>query len=190
MSNLADRKPGGGICRSNAKVDVLSLHTWWQHKITARGTGVMEKNAKASWMTPSLLYHSIILLLHITHNVNTHNMNHGVQRWELFEGAGTRLRPFICWTLSYCYPLFLLEAKDHDFCVSIAKKINSESEFPVECMQYIDAVSLFKMRSNSNPYAGMSPAEAIDAKRAKSEGHLNSAQIKRRMTTKKNGRFF
>jgi hypothetical protein len=57
-------------------------------------------------------------------------------------------------------------------------------------MQYSDAVSLFKMQSNSNPYAGMSPAEAIDAKRAKSEGHLNSAQIKRRMTTRKNGRLF
>jgi len=78
----------------------------------------------------------------------------------------------------------------HDFCMSIASKVNSESDFPIECMQYDDAVSLFKMHSNSNPYAGMSPGEAIDAKRAKSEGHLNSAQIKRRMTTRKNGRIF
>ncbi len=122
---------------------------------------------------------------------HTHYMNNGVQRWESFEGAGTRLLPFISWTLSNFSPLLLLETKNgHDFCVSIAKKINSESEFPVECMQYSDVVSLFKMQSNSNPYAGMSPAEAIDAKRAKSEGHLNSAQIKRRMTTRKNGRFF
>jgi hypothetical protein len=77
----------------------------------------------------------------------------------------------------------------HDLCVSIASKVNSESEFPVECMQYYDAVTILK-QGNSNPYAGMSPGEAIDAKRAKFEGHLNSAQIKRRMTTRKNGRFF
>jgi len=77
----------------------------------------------------------------------------------------------------------------HDLCVSIASKVNSESEFPVECMQYNDAVTILK-QSSSNPYAGMSPGEAIDAKRAKFEGHMNSAQIKRRMTTRKNGRFF
>ncbi|KAL3815993.1 hypothetical protein ACHAXA_010653 [Cyclostephanos tholiformis] len=78
----------------------------------------------------------------------------------------------------------------HDFCVSIASKVNSESDFPVECMQYNEAVTILNSQSSSNPYAGMSPGEAIDAKRAKSEGHLNSAQIKRRMTTRKNGRFF
>lgn len=94
-----------------------------------------------------------------------------------------------------CTSYLVVETKSgnhpgHDFCVSIATKVNSESEFPVECMKYNDAVSLFKTHSQSNPYAGMSPGEAIDAKRAKSEGHLNSAQIKRRMTTRKNGRFF
>jgi len=74
----------------------------------------------------------------------------------------------------------------------IAIKVQSESEFPVECKQYDDAVSLLKRHSSGgrNPYAGMSPGEAIDAMRAKDEGHLNSAQIKRRMTTKKNGRFY
>mmetsp|Transcript_22565 Transcript_22565/g.48862 ORF Transcript_22565/g.48862 Transcript_22565/m.48862 type:complete len:94 (-) Transcript_22565:284-565(-) len=79
----------------------------------------------------------------------------------------------------------------HDFCKTIATKVHLESEFPVECKQYIDAVSLFKRHSSAkNAYAGMSPGEAIDAMRAKDEGHLNSAQIIRRMTSKKNGRFY
>lgn len=75
----------------------------------------------------------------------------------------------------------------------IATKVHCESEFPVECRQYNDAVSLFKRHSSAsakNVYEGMSPGDAIDAMRAKDEGHLNSAQIKRRMTSKKNGRFY
>ena len=79
----------------------------------------------------------------------------------------------------------------HDFCKMIATKVHSESEFPVECRQYNDAVSLFKRHSSvKNVYAGLSPGEAIDAMRAKDAGIRNNAQIKRRMTSKKNGRFF
>ncbi|KAL7523684.1 hypothetical protein ACHAWF_000623 [Thalassiosira exigua] len=73
----------------------------------------------------------------------------------------------------------------------IAAKVHSVSEFPAECKRYGDFVSGPKMDSTlKNIYADMSPGEAIDAKRAKDEGHLNNAQIKRSMTTKKNGRFF
>lgn len=81
---------------------------------------------------------------------------------------------------------------DHSFCKMIAAKVQ-ESDFPADCKQFGDAVSILKRHnssSNTNPYAGMSPLDAIDAKRAKEEGHLNNAQIKRRMTTKKNGRFY
>mmetsp|Transcript_5822 Transcript_5822/g.9004 ORF Transcript_5822/g.9004 Transcript_5822/m.9004 type:complete len:106 (-) Transcript_5822:170-487(-) len=79
---------------------------------------------------------------------------------------------------------------DHSFCKTIAAKVQ-ESDFPVECKQFGDAVSILKRHNSSNnPYSGMSPMDAADAKRAKDEGHLNNAQIKRRMTTKKNGRFY
>lgn len=82
----------------------------------------------------------------------------------------------------------------HDFCKMIAARVHSESDFPADCKQYSDAVSLLKRHSSGknteNPYAGMAPGDAIDAMRAKDEGHLNGAQIKRRMTTKKNGRFY
>lgn len=81
---------------------------------------------------------------------------------------------------------------DHSFCKMIATKVQ-ESDFPADCKQFGDAVSILKRHnanSSQNPYAGMSPFDAADAKRAKNEGHLNNAQIKRRMTTKKNGRFY
>ena len=90
----------------------------------------------------------------------------------------------------------VFEGKDdsrhgHDFCKLLATKVHSEAEFPVECKQYDDAVSILRRHSSARAaYAGMSPGDAIDAMRAKDEGHLNGAQIKRRMTTKSNGRFY
>ncbi|ACI64294.1 predicted protein [Thalassiosira pseudonana CCMP1335] len=80
----------------------------------------------------------------------------------------------------------------HAFCKMVASKVHSESEFPMECREYTDAVLILKRHNSlkSETYAGMSPGDAIDAMRAKDEGHLNSAQIKRRMTTRKNGRFY
>jgi len=81
-------------------------------------------------------------------------------------------------------------AHGHEFCKYIASRATSESDFPAECMKYKDAVALFKRHNSNNPYAGMSPGEAVDAMRAKSEGRMNSAQIKRRMTTRKNGRTY
>ncbi|KAL7535897.1 hypothetical protein ACHAXR_011571 [Thalassiosira sp. AJA248-18] len=73
----------------------------------------------------------------------------------------------------------------------IATKATTLSEFPVECRQFKDCVSLLKRHTSAkNPYSGMSPGDAIDAMRAKDEGHLNSAQIKRRMTSGKNGRCY
>ena len=79
-----------------------------------------------------------------------------------------------------------------DYCKMIAMKVKSESDFPAKCKQYNDAVKLLKRHDSkrSEAYIGMSPGEAIDAMRAKEEGHLNSAQIKRRMTTRRNGRFY
>jgi len=73
----------------------------------------------------------------------------------------------------------------------IAAKVQ-ESDFPADCKQFGDAISILKRHNSvsNNPYIGMSPLDAADAKRAKDEGHLNNAQITRRMTTKKNGRFY
>ena len=90
------------------------------------------------------------------------------------------------------------EDKEHDFCKLIATKIQAESDFPVECKQYKDCFKLFQKHSalfkgsatTSSAYAGLSPGDAIDARRSKEEGHLNNAQIKRRMTEKKNRRIY
>ena len=103
-----------------------------------------------------------------------------------------------------CY--FILPADEddsHDLCKMLAAKLQTENEFPAglqdfihqfpECKQYNDAVSVFKRQDTSKSsaaYEGMSPGDAIDAMRARDEGHLNSAQIKRRMTGKKNGRVY
>ena len=95
------------------------------------------------------------------------------------------------------------EDYNHDLCKMLAAKLQTENEFPAglqdfihqfpDCKQYNDAVSVFKRRDTSKSsaaYEGMSPGDAIDAMRARDEGHLNSAQIKRRMTGKKNGRVY
>ena len=80
----------------------------------------------------------------------------------------------------------------HDFCKMLSEKVHDYSEVPAICKHY---KALFKEQHEHsnvtrNVYAGMSPGEAIDAMRAKDEGHLNSAQIKRRMTERKNGRVY
>ncbi len=78
----------------------------------------------------------------------------------------------------------------------MALKVHSENDFPIECRDYDDAVVLLRRRNSSEvkkgvgAYDGMSSGDRVDAMRAKDEGHLNSAQIKRRMTTRKNGRFY
>ena len=78
----------------------------------------------------------------------------------------------------------------------MALKVHSENDFPIECRDYDDAVVLLRRRNSSEvkkvvgAYDGMSSGDRVDARRAKDEGHLNSAQIKRRMTTRKNGRFY
>jgi len=81
-------------------------------------------------------------------------------------------------------------AHSQELCKFIAAHATSESDFPAECKKYKDAVALLKRHNSNNPYAGMSPGDAVDAMRAKSEGRMNSAQIKRRMTTRKNGRTY
>eukprot|EP00804_Cyclotella_cryptica_P016526 CCRYP_004740-RA/>CCRYP_004740-RA protein AED:0.12 eAED:0.12 QI:122/1/1/1/1/1/3/353/137 len=89
------------------------------------------------------------------------------------------------------------EKFSHEFCKMMALKVHTESDFPVECRDYYDAMVLLKRRNSgsgvkkeADAYAGMSSGDRIDAMRAKDEGHLNSAQIKRRMTTRKNGRLY
>lgn len=79
----------------------------------------------------------------------------------------------------------------------MALKVHSETDFPIECRDYDDAMVLLKRRNSGDgvkkgaeAYAGLSSADRIDAMRAKDEGHLNAAQIKRRMTTRKNGRVY
>mmetsp|Transcript_11696 Transcript_11696/g.24114 ORF Transcript_11696/g.24114 Transcript_11696/m.24114 type:complete len:90 (-) Transcript_11696:313-582(-) len=76
----------------------------------------------------------------------------------------------------------------HEYCKMIALKLHSRSDFPVECMKYEDAATI--LHEKNEAYVGMSPGEKIDAMRAKDEGHLNGAQIKRRMTTKNAKRFY
>ncbi|KAL7483863.1 hypothetical protein ACHAW6_014206 [Cyclotella cf. meneghiniana] len=88
------------------------------------------------------------------------------------------------------------EKFNHEFCKMMALKVHSENDFPIECRDYDDAVVLLRRRNSSEvkkvvgAYDGMSSGDRVDAMRAKDEGHLNSAQIKRRMTTRKNGRFY
>lgn len=125
----------------------------------------------------------------------------------VFRGKWPRSIVFLtsCMTKSYpCY--FILPADEddsHDLCKMLAAQLQTENEFPAglqdfihqfpECKQYNDAVSVFKRQDTSKSsaaYEGMSPGDAIDAMRARDEGHLNSAQIKRRMTGKKNGRVY
>ncbi|KAL3771620.1 hypothetical protein ACHAWO_009780 [Cyclotella atomus] len=82
----------------------------------------------------------------------------------------------------------------HDFCKNLALKVKHTSDYPLECHDYEDAMILLRRHNSEKKmddvYAGMSPGDRVDAMRAKDEGHLSGAQIKRRMTTRNKGRWF
>jgi len=86
------------------------------------------------------------------------------------------------------------EKFSNEFCKALAQKVKHTSDFPLECHEYEDAVILLKrndsFKKKNDVYVGMSPGDRIDAMRAKDEGHLSGAQIKRRMTTRNKGRWF
>eukprot|EP00956_Cyclotella_meneghiniana_P025998 scaffold55409_cov79-Cyclotella_meneghiniana.AAC.3 len=82
------------------------------------------------------------------------------------------------------------EKFSHEFCKSLALKVHRASDYPHQCHEYEDAMILLRRHNSKDAYAGMSPGDRADAMRAKDEGHLNSAQIKRRMTTRNKGRWF
>ena len=85
------------------------------------------------------------------------------------------------------------EKFSRDFCKSLALKVKHTSDYPLECHDYEDAMILLRRHNSKgkeDAYAGMSPGDRIDAMRAKDEGHLSGAQIKRRMTTRNKGHWF
>lgn len=75
-------------------------------------------------------------------------------------------------------------------CFAMLDKICPETPLPTECKQFED-VKLMMQRKNSNrsnqavAFAGMAPGEAAAAMAARDKGHLNHAQIQRRLTTSK-----
>ena len=95
--------------------------------------------------------------------------------------------------------------RSREFCKAIAAKVESKEHIPFECKQYYEKAQAARAGSPKpggdhvhtpitptrvNKYEGLSPHDAIDAKRAKAEGHLNEAQMIRRMTTRNNSRRF
>ena len=86
--------------------------------------------------------------------------------------------------------------RSKEFCAAIAAKVESKERIPIECKQYHEPVATPSSPKPGgdthvpNKYEGMSPHDAIDAKRAKAEGHLNEAQMIRRMTTRNKAKRF
>ena len=79
------------------------------------------------------------------------------------------------------------------FCSSLLAKMNKYStnfQLPTECKQYPDVNNKFESmkqsvdREEAAAFVGMSPADARNAQVARRQGHLNEAQIKRRMTSR------
>lgn len=88
--------------------------------------------------------------------------------------------------------------RSREFCKVIAAKVESKEHIPIECKQYHEKAQAARASSPKpggvaprvSKYEGLSPHDAIDAKRAKAAGHLNEAQMIRRMTTRNNSRRF
>mmetsp|Transcript_15773 Transcript_15773/g.36333 ORF Transcript_15773/g.36333 Transcript_15773/m.36333 type:complete len:123 (+) Transcript_15773:146-514(+) len=94
--------------------------------------------------------------------------------------------------------------RSREFCKVIAAKVESKEHIPIECKQYHEKAQAARASSpkpggvtrdvrdvpHVSKYEGLSPHDAIDAKRAKAAGHLNEAQMIRRMTTRNNSRRF
>jgi len=75
-------------------------------------------------------------------------------------------------------------------CFALLDKVCPDSPLPRECEQFQEVkVALQRKNSNKDSHAiafqGMSPGEAAAAASARERGHLNNAQIQRRMTNSK-----
>ena len=75
-------------------------------------------------------------------------------------------------------------------CFALLDKVCPDSPLPPECEQYQDVkVALQRKNSNKSDHAiafqGMPAGEAAAAMAARERGHLNHAQIQRRLTTGK-----
>jgi len=88
----------------------------------------------------------------------------------------------------------MMEDEDNNhgrkWCESIADKINKASDLPIECRSFNSVVSNLQRRDSKNDskgdmakaFEGMTPGEMAAAMSARKSGHLNPAQIQRRMT--------
>ena len=79
------------------------------------------------------------------------------------------------------------------FCTSLLTKMNKYStnfQLPTECTKYPNVNNKFESlkqsvdKEEAAAFVGLSPADARNAQVARRQGHLNEAQIKRRMTTR------
>jgi hypothetical protein len=73
-------------------------------------------------------------------------------------------------------------------CQQLVKKVTPMNPLPAECQKYPNVLKSLKRRdSNKSDHAkafqGMSPHEMTAAMAARERGHLNHAQIQRRLTS-------
>lgn len=72
------------------------------------------------------------------------------------------------------------------YCEAIAKKL--ADDVPEQCKEFSSIKALLKKRESNHDdtiaFAGLSPGEIAAARAARQQGHLNPAQIQRRMTNR------
>ena len=79
---------------------------------------------------------------------------------------------------------------DQKWCESIASKVSRAAELPYECRSFTNLLANVQRRDSKNDtkaqmakaFEGMSAGEMEAAMSARKHGHLNPAQIQRRMT--------
>ena len=79
---------------------------------------------------------------------------------------------------------------DRKWCESIASKVSRAAELPYECRSFTNLLANVQRRDSKNDtkaqmakaFEGMSAGEMEAAMSARKHGHLNPAQIQRRMT--------
>eukprot|EP01083_Nonionella_stella_P015685 43893_1 len=93
----------------------------------------------------------------------------------------------------------MMDESNHDrkWCETIANKVNRAAELPVECRSFSNLLANIQRRDDTKAqmakaFEGMSAGEMEAAMSARKQGHLNPAQIQRRMThrSKKDNRIW
>jgi len=73
-----------------------------------------------------------------------------------------------------------------EFCEVIVRKLNND--IPEECKEFSNIRAILAKRESNHQdtiaFAGLSPGEVAAARAARKQGHLNPAQIQRRMTNR------